>query len=68
MTIKKHILITAGGTGGHVFPALSIAHALREKGHSVTWLGTRRGIESTVVPDAQIDIKYIAVELSLIHI
>ena len=62
MAIKKHILITAGGTGGHVFPALSIANALREKGHDVTWLGTRRGIESSVVPDTQIDIKYIAVE------
>lgn len=58
----KHILIMAGGTGGHVFPALSVAKALVAEGARVTWLGTRRGIESNVVPDNGFDIEYISVE------
>jgi len=56
------ILLMAGGTGGHVFPALAIAEALRTQGFTVCWLGTRRGLEARVVPDAEIDIKYISIE------
>lgn len=44
-------LIMAGGTGGHVFPALAVAQALRTRGHSVLWLGTPRGIENKVVQE-----------------
>jgi UDP-N-acetylglucosamine--N-acetylmuramyl-(pentapeptide) pyrophosphoryl-undecaprenol N-acetylglucosamine transferase len=44
------VLIMAGGTGGHVFPALAIARALRSRNEAVVWLGTERGIESRVVP------------------
>lgn len=44
------VLIMAGGTGGHVFPALAIARALRQRNESVVWLGTERGLESRVVP------------------
>ncbi len=54
-------MLMAGGTGGHVFPALAIAEALRTQGISVCWLGTRRGLESRVVPQANIDIKYISI-------
>lgn len=49
----------AGGTGGHVFPALAVADELRARGVEVMWLGTRRGLESDVVPRAGIDISYI---------
>lgn len=42
----------AGGTGGHVFPALALAEAITARGHSVEWLGTARGIESRLVPNA----------------
>jgi UDP-N-acetylglucosamine--N-acetylmuramyl-(pentapeptide) pyrophosphoryl-undecaprenol N-acetylglucosamine transferase len=49
----------AGGTGGHVFPALAVADELRARGVEVVWLGTRRGIESEVVPKANIEIAYI---------
>jgi UDP-N-acetylglucosamine--N-acetylmuramyl-(pentapeptide) pyrophosphoryl-undecaprenol N-acetylglucosamine transferase len=44
------ILIMAGGTGGHVFPALALARLLRAASHDVVWLGTRKGIEARVVP------------------
>ncbi len=44
------VLIMAGGTGGHVFPALALARLLRAGSHRVVWLGTRRGLEARVVP------------------
>lgn len=58
---QQCVLIMAGGTGGHVFPALAAADCLRKRGVDVQWLGTRRGIESTVVPAANIPIHYINV-------
>jgi len=58
----KVALIMAGGTGGHVFPALAVAQALRTSGVTVHWLGTRAGIESKVVPQAGFDISYIAIQ------
>ena len=50
------VLIMAGGTGGHVYPALAVARRLIEAGVRVTWLGTRRGIEARVVPAAGLPI------------
>lgn len=47
-------LIMAGGTGGHVMPALAIAERLRELGHAADWLGTDQGIEARLVPAAGI--------------
>lgn len=55
------VLIMAGGTGGHVFPALAAAACLQAKGIHVEWLGTHRGIESRLVPAANIPIHYIGV-------
>jgi UDP-N-acetylglucosamine--N-acetylmuramyl-(pentapeptide) pyrophosphoryl-undecaprenol N-acetylglucosamine transferase len=54
-------MIMAGGTGGHVFPALAVAHYLRDAGYQVTWLGTKKGIEARVVPEAGFDIDWLSV-------
>ncbi|HWV14085.1 MAG TPA: undecaprenyldiphospho-muramoylpentapeptide beta-N-acetylglucosaminyltransferase [Cellvibrio sp.] len=56
------VLIMAGGTGGHVFPALAVADVLRQRGAAVEWLGTPRGIENTLVPEAEIALHHIRVE------
>ena len=50
------IMIMAGGTGGHVYPALAVADYLREKGIPLFWLGTPRGIENRVVPKQGIEL------------
>lgn len=55
------ILIMAGGTGGHVFPALSIANELLARGAQVEWLGTRQGIEARVVAAAGIPLHFISI-------
>lgn len=46
------VMILAGGTGGHVFPALAVAKELKQRGVSVIWVGTEKGIEAKVVPAA----------------
>lgn len=62
MTMKKeNVLIMAGGTGGHVIPALSVAKQLREKGYQVHWLGSVRGIENDLVPDTGYELHRISV-------
>ncbi|UCE90558.1 MAG: glycosyltransferase, partial [Pseudomonadota bacterium] len=55
------VLVMAGGTGGHVFPALAVAEHLRGQGMQVSWLGTRHGLEAEVIPDAGLPIDFIAI-------
>lgn len=47
----KPIIIMAGGTGGHVYPALAVAGFLQQQGIPLLWLGTAQGLESRVVPE-----------------
>ncbi len=49
-THNKVILIMAGGTGGHIFPALAIAKELSTNSVNVKWLGSKYGMENTLVP------------------
>ncbi|MCM2131044.1 undecaprenyldiphospho-muramoylpentapeptide beta-N-acetylglucosaminyltransferase [Larsenimonas rhizosphaerae] len=61
MSTPRRALIMAGGTGGHVIPALSLARALTELGVEVHWLGTPRGIENTLVPEAGYPLHHVRV-------
>ena len=60
--MAKTIFILAGGTGGHVYPALAVAMQLRAQGFEPVWLGTTQGLEAKVVPNE--GIKFEAINIS----
>ncbi|QCI16249.1 undecaprenyldiphospho-muramoylpentapeptide beta-N-acetylglucosaminyltransferase [Buchnera aphidicola] len=60
--LPKKIIILAGGSGGHVFPALTIARCLIKKGWHINWIGTRNKIESEIVPQYGIKIHFIKIK------
>ena len=57
----RPILVMAGGTGGHVYPALAVAKALQQQSRDVVWLGTHRGLESRIVPAAGISMEWVSI-------
>ena len=58
--VNRTLMVMAGGTGGHVYPALAVADALRTRGWEVFWLGTKSGLEARVVPAAGIDMVWVS--------
>ncbi|MDF1630552.1 MAG: undecaprenyldiphospho-muramoylpentapeptide beta-N-acetylglucosaminyltransferase [Alcanivoracaceae bacterium] len=59
--MKPLMLVMAGGTGGHVMPALAVADVLRQRGVSIAWLGSEQGIENRLVPAADYPLHQLAV-------
>jgi UDP-N-acetylglucosamine--N-acetylmuramyl-(pentapeptide) pyrophosphoryl-undecaprenol N-acetylglucosamine transferase len=57
--VARSILIMAGGTGGHIFPALAVADVLRADGWKVTWLGAPNGMEAELVPKHGYEIAWV---------
>ena len=56
----KHLVVMAAGTGGHVIPGLAVAREMQSRGWTVSWLGTRQGIENKLVPPSGIPLDTIA--------
>src|SRR5579864_5584000 len=61
MSAPATYVMAGGGSGGHVIPALAVARELRARGHSVRFIGTRRGMEAKLVPAENFPIEWIEI-------
>ena len=60
MSARKHLVVMAAGTGGHVIPGLAVAREMQSRGWTVSWLGTTTGMENKLVPPTRIPLDRIA--------
>ena len=58
---SKTFIMTGGGTGGHVIPAVAVARELRQRGHQPVFIGTRTGFEAKLVPEAGFPLEFIEI-------
>ena len=61
MSSQPRILLMAGGTGGHIFPALAVAQLLSEQGWKTHWLGSENGMEVSLIPQYGIDLSLLSI-------
>jgi UDP-N-acetylglucosamine--N-acetylmuramyl-(pentapeptide) pyrophosphoryl-undecaprenol N-acetylglucosamine transferase len=57
--LSRTILIMAGGTGGHIYPAIAVAEELKARDWKVVWLGSKAGMEASIVPRHGYQIEFI---------
>jgi UDP-N-acetylglucosamine--N-acetylmuramyl-(pentapeptide) pyrophosphoryl-undecaprenol N-acetylglucosamine transferase len=61
MSDARPVMITAGGTGGHVYPGLALARELQARELPVVWMGTHKGLEARVIPEAGIPMAWCSI-------
>jgi UDP-N-acetylglucosamine--N-acetylmuramyl-(pentapeptide) pyrophosphoryl-undecaprenol N-acetylglucosamine transferase len=62
MTTSKHLMVVAGGTGGHIFPGIAVAELMQQQGWTVSWVGTADRMEAQLVPKHGFEIDFVEVQ------
>ena len=62
MTANKHLMVVAGGTGGHIFPGIAVAEHMQQQGWTVSWVGTADRMEAQLVPKHGFEIDFVEVQ------